>query len=151
MDYKIKEVDTETWILLFLYKEDSGRTIKDMATNGCKKMVFGVGLPKFQQILDKMVNENLISISEFKMYKLEIAGIFKLNQTVYVPLLNLNSDDLDTVIEELKNSCDVSILQQISGKGDEQAKNIIKEKGKQCLDVILYIIMKIPEIHDDVF
>ena len=149
MDYKIKEVDTETWILLFLYKED-GRSIEGMATNGCKKMVFGLDLPKFQQILDKMVNEKLISISEFKLYRLEIAGIFKLNQTVYVPLLNLNSDDLDTVMEELKNSCDVSILQQISGKKDEQAKNIIKEKGKQCLDVILYIIMKIPKILDDV-
>ena len=150
MDYKIKEVDTETWILLFLYKESSGRTINDMATNGCKKMVFGVGLPKFQQILDKMVNGNLISISEFKIYKLEIAGLFKLKQTVYVPLLNLNSDDLDTVMEELGNSCDVSVLEQINGKEDATAENIIKEKGKQSLDVILYIIMKIPEILDDI-
>ena len=149
MDYKIKEVDTETWILLFLYKEDSGRSINDMAINGCRKMVFGVGLPKFQQILDKMVNEKLIS-TEFKMYKLEIAGLFKLKQTVYIPLLNLNSDNLDTVIEELKNSCDILILQQISGKEDERAEIIIKEKGKQCLDTILYIITKIPKILDAV-
>ena len=150
MDYKIKEADTETWILLFLYKESSGRTINDMARNGCKKMVFGVGLTKFQQILDKMVNENLISITAFKMYKLEIAGLFRLKQTVYIPLLNLNSDDLNTVIEELRNSCDVSILQQISGKEDERAEIIIKEKGKQCLDTILYIITKIPKILDAV-
>ena len=53
-----------------------------MATNGCKKMVFGAGLPKFQQILDKMVKENLISLSPQRLYALEIAGLFKLKQTV---------------------------------------------------------------------
>ena len=39
MDYKIKEGDTETWVLLFLYKV-APKSINDMATNGCKKMVF---------------------------------------------------------------------------------------------------------------
>ena len=84
-----------------------------MATNGCKKMVFGAGLPKFQQILDKMVKENLISLSPQRLYALEIAGLFKLKQTVYVPLLTLDSNDLDTVMEELGRSCDVSILEDI--------------------------------------
>ena len=150
MDYKIKEGDTETWILLFLYKV-TPQSINDMATNGCKKMVFGAGLPKFQQILDKMVQEKLISLSSQRLYALEIAGLFKLKQTVYVPLLTLNSNDFDTVLDELRSSCDVSILEDIRDVEDEQAELVIKEKGKQCLDVILYIAMKIPEILDDVF
>ena len=150
MDYKIKEGDTETWVLLFLYKV-TPQSINDMATNGCKKMVFGAGLPKFQQILDKMVKENLISLSPQRLYALEIAGLFKLKQTVYVPLLTLDSNDLDTVMEELGRSCDVSILEDIRGKADENAEIIIKQKGRQCLDVILYIITKMPEILDDAF
>ena len=114
-------------------------------------MVFGAGLPKFQQILDKMVKENLISLSPQRLYALEIAGLFKLKQTVYVPLLTLDSNDLDTVMEELGRSCDVSILEDIQGKADENAEIIIKQKGRQCLDVILYIITKMPEILDDAF
>ena len=54
MDYKIKEGDTETWILLYLYKVKP-QSLDDMVANGCKKMVFGTDLPKFQQILNKMV------------------------------------------------------------------------------------------------
>ena len=150
MDYKIKEGDTETWVLLFLYKV-APQSINDMAMNGCKKMVFGTGLPKFQQILDKMIQEKLISLSPQGFYALEIAGLFKLKQTVYIPLLTLNSHDFDTVLEELRNSCDVSILEDIRDVEDEQAELVIKEKGKHCLDVILYIAMKIPEILDDVF
>ena len=151
MDYKIKDGDTETWILLFLYNV-GGKTINDMAINGCKKMVFGVGLSKFQQILDKMVAENLISFSVVSdAYELKIAGLFKLKQTVYIPLLTLNSNDFDTVLEELRSSCDVSILEDIKDVEDEQAEIIIKQKGKQSLDIILYIIMKIPEILDDIF
>ena len=150
MDYKIKEGDTETWVLLFLYKV-APKSINDMATNGCKKMVFGAGLPKFQQILDKMVQEKLISLSSQRLYALEIAGLFKLKQTVYVPLLTLNSNDFDTVLDELRSSCDVSILEDIRDVVDEQAEITIREKGQQSLDVILYIIMKIPGILDDVF
>ena len=68
-----------------------------------------------------------------------------------IPLLTLNSNDFDTVLEELRSSCDVSILEDIKDVEDEQAEIIIKQKGKQSLDIILYIIMKIPEILDDIF
>ena len=146
MDYKIKDGDTETLILLFLYKVEP-QSINDMATNGCKKMVFGIGLPKFEQILEKMISENLISLSLGK-YQLRVAGLFKLKQTVYIPLLTLNSNDFDTILEGLRSSCDVSILENIRGMEDEKAEIRIKQKGEQSLDLILYIIMKIPEILD---
>ena len=98
-----------------------------------------------------MVQEKLISLSSQRLYALEIAGLFKLKQTVYVPLLTLNSNDFDTVLDELRSSCDVSILEDIRDVVDEQAEITIREKGQQSLDVILYIIMKIPGILDDVF
>ena len=139
--------DTETWILLFLYKV-APKSINDMATNGCKKMVFGAGLLKFQQILDKMVSENLISCILGK-YRLEVAGLFKLKQTVYIPLLTLDSNDLNTIMNELKHSCDVSILDSIKNMPDDQAERIIKREGEQGLDVILYILMNIPRILND--
>ena len=62
MSYQYTEEDTETWILLFLYKNPS-KTIEDIVENGCHKMILKVPFDDLVRVLDKMTESGLIGKS----------------------------------------------------------------------------------------
>ena len=155
MSYQYTEEDTETWILLFLYKSPP-KTIEDIVENGCHKMILKVPFDNLIKILDKMTESDLIGKSGVPIhYALKARGMHKLKNLIFTPLLDLTSDQAQRIIRQIRSSCDTKLLEDLHGNLDLQfqitpkkIKNmtasekiqIIKRHGLQKLDIILNIV-----------
>ena len=156
MSYQYREEDTETWILLFLYK-NAPKTIESIVENGCHKMILKVPFDDLVKVLDKMTESDLIEKSGTPIhYILKARGIHKLKNLILTPLLDLTPDQANLIIEEIKSSCDTKLLEDLYGDFKKQLQNIsdegyantvtdekiqiIKRHGLQKLDIILNIV-----------
>ena len=156
MSYQYTEEDTETWILLFLYKSHP-KTIEDIVENGCHKMILKVPFDDLVKVLDKMTESDLIekNVSPIN-YVLRARGIHKLKNLILTPLLDLTSEQAHVVIERIRSSCDTKLLEDLYGDletplldiSEEEFEDrvtskkiqIIKHHGLQKLDIILNIV-----------
>ena len=156
MSYQYTEEDTETWILLFLYKNPS-KTIEDIVENGCHKMILKVPFDDLVRVLDKMTESGLIGKSTTPIYYvLKARGIHKLKNLILTPLLDLTSGQAQVVIERTRSSCDTKLLEDLYGDlqtplldiSEEEFEDrvtskkiqIIKRHGLQKLDIILNLV-----------
>ncbi len=156
MPYQYTEKDSETWILLFLYKS-SPKTIDDIVEDGCHKMILKVPFDDLVKVLDKMTESDLIEKRGTPIhYILKARGIHKLKNLILTPLLDLTPDQANLIIEEIKSSCDTKLLEDLYGDFKKQLQNIsdegyaniatdekiqiIKRHGLQKLDIILNIV-----------
>ena len=113
MPYQYTEEDTETWILLFLYKSPP-KTIEDIVENGCHKMILKVPFDNLVKILDKMTESDLIGKSGVPIhYSSKARGMHKLKNLIFTPLLDLTSEQARLVIEEIRSSCDTKLLENL--------------------------------------
>ena len=156
MSYQYREKDTETWILLFLYKS-LPKTMDDIVEDGCHKMILKVPFDDLVKVLDKMTESDSIGKSGSPThYVLKARGIHKLKNLILTPLLDLTSEQAHLVIEKNRSSCDTKLLEdlydnletQYQGISDEELEDamtsekiqIIKRHGLQKLDIILDIV-----------
>ena len=157
MPYQYTEKDSETWILLFLYKNPA-KTMDDIVEDGCHKMILKVPFDDLVKLLDKMTESGLIEkISTAPInYVLKARGIHKLKNSILTPLLDLTSEQAHLVIEKIGSSCDTKLLEELYGEfetqyhgiPDEELEDtmtsekiqIIKRHGLQKLDIILNIV-----------
>lgn len=131
MEYKYKEADTETWIMLFLHKNGSS-TIMDMTKRGCKIMTFGIKYEKFLSIIEDMEKNDFIVDdtpihNEYEptpptSYSLNAKGLFHINQNVLFPITTLDNEQLKTLIPISKSICDTAFVKILSSGGTETDK-----------------------------
>ena len=162
MSYQYREKDTETWILLFLYKS-LPKTMDDIVEDGCHKMILKVPFDDLVKLLYKMTESDLIGKSgTSEHYVLKARGIHKLKNSILTPLLDLTSEQAHLVIEKIGSSCDTELLEELydefesefHGISEEELEvretsekiEIIKRHGLQKLDVILNIVGMINKI-----
>ena len=157
MPYQYTEKDSETWILLFLYKMAS-KTMDDIVEDGCHKMILKVPFDDLVKLLDKMTESGLIEkIGAAPIhYVLKARGIHKLKNLILTPLLDLTSEQAQVVIEKIGSSCDTKLLyelyddletgfhstseEELDVKVTSEKIDIIKHHGLQKLDIILNIV-----------
>ncbi len=157
MPYQYTEKDSETWILLFLYKMAS-KTMDDIVEDGCHKMILKVPFDDLVKLLDKMTESGLIEkIGTAPIhYVLKARGIHKLKNLILTPLLDLTSEQAQVVIEKIGSSCDTKLLyelyddletgfhstseEELDVKVTSEKIDIIKHHGLQKLDIILNIV-----------
>ena len=103
MPYQYTEKDSETWILLFLYKSFS-KTMNDIVEDGCHKMILKVPFDDLVKLIDKMTESDLIEKRGTApiYYVLKARGIHKLKNSILTPLPDLTSELARLVIEELR-------------------------------------------------
>ena len=156
MPYKYTEKNSETWILLFLYKSPP-KTIDDIVEDGCHKMILKVPFDDLVKLLYKMTESDLIGKSgTSEHYVLKARGIHKLKNSILTPLLDLTSEQARLVIEKIGSSCDTKLLyelyddletgfhstseEELDVKVTSEKIDIIKHHGLQKLDIILNIV-----------
>ena len=163
MPYQYTEKDSETWILLFLYKMAS-KTMDDIVEDGCHKMILKVPFDDLVKLIDKMTESDLIEKRGTAPinYVLKARGIHKLKNSILTPLLDLTSEQAHLVIEKIGSSCDTELLEELydefesefHGISEEELEvretsekiEIIKRHGLQKLDAILNIVGMINKI-----
>ena len=156
MSYQYREEDTETWILLFLYKSPP-KTMDDIVEDGCHKMILKVPFDDLLKLIDKMIESDLIKRNVGPInYVLRARGIHKLKNLILTPLLDLTPEQANLVIKEIRSSCDTKLLEDLHDNFEPQIQGIPKEKiedivtsekvriiklhGLQKLDIILNIV-----------
>ena len=155
MSYQYTEKDSETWILLFLYRSPP-KTIEDIVEDGCHKMILKISFDDLLKLLDKMTESDLIEKRGTPShYVLKARGIHKLKNLILTPLLDLTSDQARRIKREIRSSCDTKLLEDLHGNLESQFQitpkkienmtasekiQIIKRHGLQKLDIILNIV-----------
>ena len=100
MSYQYTEKDSETWILLFLYRSPP-KTIEDIVEDGCHKMILKISFDDLLKLLDKMTESDLIEKRGTPShYVLKARGIHKLKNLILTPLLDLTSDQARRIKRE---------------------------------------------------
>ena len=107
MVYTPSEAEIQNWMLLFLYNKV--RSLNDMVDDGCKIMVFRRSLSDLRNTLDILTNKNLISVKN-GIYRITLEGKFHIKSTALIPYLGLNKNNLDVVLEKLRDECDEEFL-----------------------------------------
>ena len=136
MPYQYTEKDSETWILLFLYKNPS-KTIDDIVEDGCHKMILKVPFDDLVKLLDKMTESGLIGKNSTTpiYYVLKARGIHKLKNSILTPLLDLTSEQAHLVIEKIGSSCDTKLLEDLYGEFETQFHGISEEELEDRDDI----------------
>ena len=120
MKYEYNSADTESWILLFLHKRD-WTTIDEIVEKGCRFMILDQGYDKLRDILSDLTINKYIKY-DAERYKLDIKGIFKINQDVFIPLFKLDPTKLTSLADQLEDSCDVALIRKL-----DESKNMTKK------------------------
>ena len=128
MVYIPDETEIQNWMLLFLYNKV--RTLNDMVDDGCKIMVFRRSLSDLRNTLDILTNKNLI-VNNNGAYHITLEGKFHIKSTALIPYLGLNKNNLNVVLEKLKDDCDeefLSILFDLQNHNSDEVKQAVLVK-----------------------
>lgn len=148
------EKNVETWILLFLYH--TNRTLEDMLDYGCKYMVFGRKLSDLETTLQNMKEKGLIGKYTDGTYRLKNEGKFQVKSTVLLPYLGITEDNIDMLIEKLKDECDLEFIQQLAqiirNYDTSEEHNLFKQHKLTDLGADQFItFLKTSEIISNIF
>ena len=129
MVYIPSEIEIQNWMLLFLYNK--ARSLNDMVDDGCKIMVFRRTLSDLEETLIDLENKQQITENE-GIYEITLPGKFHVKSTTLIPYLGLNKNDLDIVLEKMKDECDeifLNILSNSRNHDDEKMQKILVSLG----------------------
>ena len=105
-----------------------------MVDNGCKIMVFCRTLPDLKNTLDILISKKLI-VGYNTGYNITLEGKFYIKSTALIPYLGLNRNNLDIVLEKMRNECDEEFLTALYGfhqhDSDEVRQSILVKLGSQ--------------------
>ena len=125
MGYTPSETEIQNWVLLFLYNE--GRSVDDMVEDGCKIMVFRRTLSDLEETLIDLENREQIT-ENGGIYEITLPGKFHIKSTALIPYLGLNRNNLDIVLEKMRDECDERFLTTLLDFHNNDNDN---DKGKQ--------------------
>ena len=132
MGYTPSETEIQNWVLLFLYNK--ARSLNDMVEDGCKIMVFRRTLSDLEETLIDLENKQQIT-ENGGIYEITLPGKFHIKSTALIPYLGLNRNNLDIVLEKMRNECDEEFLTALYGfhqhDSDEVRQSILVKLGSQ--------------------
>ena len=135
----VDESDVQKWILLTLYNKP--RSVKEIFANGCKIMVYGREPNDFKRTISNMTNKGLTKyISQSKEYEISEDGVFKIHKDVFLPYLDLDENEINTLISKLRKESDRQFIRSLKNRSDDTKKSFIIEYSEKHLSNVLMII-----------